>query len=258
MIVPELKRVKTFLGFLSMMVAWSLMNIFYMLFEVLKNGKTSDPSVLFFWSFIYIVFAWLIFLLIPLKKLDPNGKLFSPLVFIFISTLYGTLVSVLLNLLLFQSTETISFLLPLGSLTGFFFGLTYSLLIRSNKLIYLLDRKPGLKIIAFLYPIMISLLIFYLFPKYAPQTAFRFMPSEIRESIVAETIPKFNVGDSLERLKAQLPGYFEGFDDGNGALSFNSHHFSFVIQVHCNKIVRLEYIHGSRSFDASIHSDLRP
>ena len=83
------------------------------------------------------------------------------------------------------------------------------------------------------------------------------MPDEIQAEIIARTIPKFKVGDNIDLLSNALPGYLEHLEDGTGNSSASLQGFAYVIQVHCNKIIRLEYGKNQRDFDSTIYGNLQ-
>ena len=83
------------------------------------------------------------------------------------------------------------------------------------------------------------------------------MPDEIRDKIVAQTIPKYKVGDNFEPLKNSLPGYLGHIDNGTGNMSASMENFAFVLQVNCDKIIRLEYGKNPLNFDNTIYGKLQ-
>ena len=78
MTVPKLNSVKQTLGFLSMTIALTLMNLLYSIYLTSKDGKADDIGVVIFWSGLFIIIAWSIFIIYPLKKLDHTKQLFKP------------------------------------------------------------------------------------------------------------------------------------------------------------------------------------
>ena len=91
----------------------------------------------------------------------------------------------------------------------------------------------------------------------APSLVFRYMPDEIRYKIIARTIPKFKVGDDIERLKNALPGYLDHLNIESGNISETMENFGFVLQVHCSKIIRLEYGKDQKDYDGTIYGKLQ-
>jgi hypothetical protein len=82
------------------------------------------------------------------------------------------------------------------------------------------------------------------------------MPDAIRDSIVIRTIPRYKAGDNFEPLHRALPGYFN-IKNGSGNLAATMENFAFVVQVHCNTIVRLEYAKNPSAIDMTIYSELQ-
>ena len=147
--------------------------------------------------------------------------------------------------------------MPLAALTGYLFGLTYSLLIRSDKIVDLLYHRPFTKIIFFLSPVFILLFFLWLLPAIAPSLVFQYTTDEVRTNIIRHTIPKFKVGDDFEPLRKAFPGYFDNIDNGSVNMSATMKDFAFVLQVNCNKIIRLEYGESQSDIDGTIYGKLQ-
>ncbi|MFT3935932.1 MAG: hypothetical protein QM726_20045 [Chitinophagaceae bacterium] len=254
---PKLNRVKQTFGFFAMTVAWTLMNLSYCIYLVSRDGKADDSGVIIFWSGLFITTAWAIFIIYPLKRLDHSKRLFKPTIFPFITTLYGAITYSIIVGGLFRSFDLIVMFMPLALLTGFVFGLAYSTIIKSERLIDFLIKKPFFKIIFFLSPAIILFFFLWVMPAIFPSLMFRFMPDEIRDKIVARTIPKYKVGDKFEPLKNSPPGYLDHIDNGSGNMSASMENFAFVLQVNCDKIIRLEYGKSPTDFDNTIYGKLQ-
>jgi len=250
----KINRVKQTFGFLSTTIAWILMNLLHSVHLVWSDGKAGESGVIIFWSGLFITIAWAFFIIFPLSKLDHSRQIFKPQIFSFITSLYGALTYSIIVGGLFRSIDLVVAYIPLALLTGLIFGISYSLLIRADKLIDLLIRRPFGKIIFFLSPAILLFFFLWFLPTIAPSLFFRYMPDQIRNKIVARTIPKYKVGDDFETLKNSLPGYF---DNGNGNMSATMPNFAFVLQVNCDKIIRLEYGKYLSDFDNTIYGKLQ-
>jgi len=240
-----------------MTIAWTLMNVLYSIYLAARYGKADDIGVVVFWSGLFIIIAWAIFIIYPLNKLDHSRQLFKLPIFPFISAVYGTLTYSTIVGGLFRSFDLVIMFMPLALLTGLFFGLSYSILIRSDRLVDFLIKRPIFKIVFFLSPAVILFLFLWVMPTIAPSLMFRFMPDEIRDKIVARTIPKYKVGDDFEPLKNSIPGYLDHIDNGSGNMSASMENFAFVLQVNCDKIIRLEYGKRQSDFDNTIYGKLQ-
>lgn len=146
---------------------------------------------------------------------------------------------------------------PLALLTGFFFGLAYSLLIRWNELVRFLNKRPLAGVVAFVSPAIVLFIFLRVLPSIAPSMMFRYMPDAVQDNIVRLTIPKFKVGDDVERLKESLPGYLDHIQNGSGNMSATMEGFGFVLQANCGKIIRLAYGRNSRDYDGTIYGKLQ-
>ncbi|TVZ59232.1 hypothetical protein NA63_1759 [Flavobacteriaceae bacterium MAR_2010_105] len=257
MTTNKTNSIKQSIGFLSMTIAWTIMNLTNSIYIVWEDGEADDSGVIIFWSGLFIAIAWAIFIIWPLGKLDHSKKLFKPLVFTLVSTIYAGLTYLIIIGGIFRSLELVIMFLPQALLTGLIFGLTYSLLIKSEKLIYLLNEKLVVKVIFFLSPLFVLVIFLWLLPFIVPSIVYRFMPDEIRQQIVTKTIPKFKVGDDIELLKNALPGYLDHIENGSGNMSASMENFSFVLQVNCGKIIRLEYGESQNDIDGAIYGKLQ-
>ncbi len=238
----NLKKVNQTLGFFSMTIAWALMNLIYTFYLVWKDGKADDNGVVIFWSGFFITIAWAIFIIWPLNRIDHSRQLFKPQIFPFITGIYGVLAySIIVGSLFRSFFDLVIMFMPLALLTGVIFGLSYSLFIRSDKLILVLTQRPYLKIFFFISPAIILFFSLWVLPTIAPSVVFRYMPEEIRRKIVSNTIRMYKVGDDFNQLKHALPGYFDSFENGSGNMGETSENFGFVLQVNCNKIIRIVY-----------------
>lgn len=238
---------KQTLGFFSMSISWALMNIFHSVYLVAMDGIADDSGVVIFWSGIFIAVAWAVFIIYPLHKLDHSGKLFRPTIFPLLTTFFAGITYAILVGGLFRSSDVVLMFLPLAVVTGFLFGACYALLIRTDKIVNLLYNRPFIKLFFFLSPAFFIIIFLWLLPNIVPTFIFRYTTDEVRMAIVRKTIPKYEVGDDFEPLNQSLPGYFDFFDNGEGNLTATMQDFAFVLQVHCNKIIRLEY--GNSQFD---------
>lgn len=252
-----MNKVKQTIGFFSITIAWALMNLSYSFYLTWKNGKADDIGVIIFWSGLFIVIAWAVFIIFPLSRLDSSNRIFNPKIFPFIATLYAGLTYSFIVGGLFQSIELVNMFLPLALLTGLIFGISYSLFIHSKKFVGFLNNRPFFKITFFLFPVIILLLFLWLLPTIAPALAFRYMPDVIRDKIIAKTIPKYKVGDDFEPLRESLPGYLDHIENGSGNMSASMENFAFVLQVNCDKIIRLEFGKSQSDFDNSIYGKLQ-
>src|SRR5690606_21807488 len=200
MTTQKINNVKHTFGFFSMTIAWTLMNILNSIYLVSEDGKAVDSGVIIFWSGLFITIAWSIFIIWPLSQLDHSKKIFKPQIFTLVSTVYGALTYSIIVGGIFRSFELVTMFLPQAILVGLFFGLAYSILIRQEKLIDLLNQRPLTKTFFFLSPAIILGFFLWFLPLIAPNLVYRFMTDEVRHKIVARTIPKFQVGDEIEPL----------------------------------------------------------
>jgi hypothetical protein len=229
------------LSFLSMAMAWSLVNIYHTLYDVTVYGKEDESGVMIFWSGFFICLAWAIFIVFPLKKLNHSTKLFKPFIFIPVCVIYGALTYVIFIGGIFRDVELVFKFLYLAALTGGLFGLIYIILIKNEKVVMVLSTKFIARLLCFLSPVIILGFFLWLLPNIFPSYVFRFMPDAIKNDIVIKTIPKYKVGDNFTDLEDALPGYFEGGLGYNHEGSEFMPGFEFEFQVKDGKITKLDY-----------------
>jgi hypothetical protein len=256
MTIQRLNTVKQTFGFFAMSISWTLMNVLNSLYQVSAHGEAGDSGVVIFWSALFMTIAWAIFIIYPISKLDHTKRTFRPLTLPFVTGAYGGFVYAILVGGLFRSLDLVTMFLPLALLAGFIFGIAYSQLITSSRLINFLNNQPLWKGIIFLSPALPLFFFLWALPTVVPSLAFRYMPNAIRDDIIRKTIPNYKVGDDFEPLRISLPGYLEYMEGGNANMSATMEDFAFVLQVHCYKIVRLEYGKSSSEVDGTVYGKL--
>ncbi|WP_436516118.1 hypothetical protein [Ekhidna sp. To15] len=233
-----MRKIITTTSFLSILVAWSVSVVATGLYQAWTIGKTDDFGVIVFWSALFELLAWLIFTKPVLTRLNHSKWYFSIYIFPFLTLLYAELVFFILIGWLFLKSEFYVVFFSAG-VVGFSFGLTYSLLINSDRIKKAFESSELLRYSVILYPITFSILFFWAFPQAFPSTAFRVMPDEIQRQIVAKTITRFKVCDDFELLNQALPGYFR-IKDGFGTSGASYGNFRYSMTVKNNRIIYLE------------------
>lgn len=251
-----LKQAISSISFLAILIAWSFGLLSFCAYELLTNGKVDDFGVIIFWSGLFELLAWLIFIWPVLTRLNHQNKFFRFPIFPIITTIYSELVFITLIGWLFFSTDYYVVFVVAGTV-GLTFGIIYLPLIKNNKLVELINTKDWTRLLILAYPVAFLTLFLWVFPLTFPATAFRVMPDQIQHQIIARTIPKFKVGDEIQPLLNALPGYFEHIEDGSMNSFASMENFAFVIQVHCYKIIRLEYGRTQQDFDDTIYGKLQ-
>jgi hypothetical protein len=218
MTTDKIKNINQTLGFFSITVGWTLTNFLYSIYLGWTYGKATDSGVVLSWSGLFIYIAWAIFIIYPLNKLDHNKPIFRRQLFPFVTAGYAGLVYTILVGGLFRDFDLVIMFMPLALSIGLFFGLTYSTLITSDRIINLLNNKPIFKLISFFSPAFILTFFLWLLPTLFPSLVYRYMPDEIQDKIFVKTIVKYKVGDSFEKLRSEVPGHFDKWGD-NGYYS---------------------------------------
>jgi hypothetical protein len=145
----------------------------------------------------------------------------------------------------FVNTEFYEVFVQAGTM-GLIFGLVYNFVTMRGL------KTRNAKLLWHFTPIVILIIFLWLFPILLPAMALRFMPDSIENQIIKRTIKDFRVGDDFTELEQRLPGWFDRnefstFDSGEynstgglGGLKLFGP-FYYTIQVHCNRIVVLQY-----------------
>jgi hypothetical protein len=233
-------------SFIAIIAAWLIMNIGFAIITAIQYGKANDSGVILFWSGIYIVLSWVLFLWLPtvIFKRIKFGKLIyyaAP-----IMAIYAGIVYTLLLGKTFQFSETYRLFLPYSILTGFVYGI----------LVTILNRKKEVKKMLWISVPVISIIFYFIFPQLFPKQALRFMPDEIQDKIVSRIVPKLKVGDeyslnlsrspSLNSYKKSKSGIWainqqKTGKDHNSSLSASNKYISYELEVRNGIITKLNY-----------------
>lgn len=214
MTTDKIKNINQTLGFFSITVGWTLTNLLHSIYLGWTYGKATDSGVVLSWSGIFVYIAWAIFIIYPLNKLDHNKALFRQQIFPFLTAGYAGLAYTILVGGLFRDFDLVIMFMPLALSIGLFFGLTYSALITSDRIVRLLNDKPVFKLVSFLSPVLILTFFLWLLPALFPSLVYRYMPDDIRDKIFVKTIVKYKAGDSFEKLRSEVPGHFDAWGNG--------------------------------------------
>ena len=202
-------------------------------------GLPDDFYPIIFWSGLFEALAWLAFVFPFLKHFDKLVKSTGWL-FPILSALYFEVAFIVLIGWGFFSTG-FNAVYVVAAMVGFTYGVSYLSLSSNKALTQFLAGSLLNRLTVLLYPVLFLFAFLWLFPSIMPSVAFRFMPEEIRQDIIEETLPKFEVGDQFVDLASALPGLFDEQGMVSGNLTFSSGDFQYVLQWHCGYIIRLEY-----------------
>jgi len=237
----KIKNVSKTLGFFAITIGWTLTNLLYSIYLGWTYGKATDSGAVLCWSGLFIYLAWAIFIIYPINKLDHNKLVFREHLFPFVTAGYAGLVYTILVGALFRDFGVVTMFIPLALSIGLFFGITYSKLIKSEKIVRLLNEKPVFKIISFLSPVLILIFFLWLLPTLFPSIVYRFMPNEIQDKIFAKTIVNYKVGDSFTKLETAVPGYFDDLiHNGNGGVNSGGPLIDYDLEVRNDTITKLK------------------
>jgi len=212
----------------------------------MQLGKTDDSGVILFWSGVFILISWIIFIWLPKKVINKLkfGKyiyLASPIMGIYSGVVYTILLGKI-----FDFSETYIFFLPYAIATGVIYGIILTCINFYPKTQnYLLISTP-----------MIAIIYYFLFPLILPSQAFRFMPDITQDTIVSRIIPKLKVGDEYKLYLTKLPNLnlYKGFhseiwatkaqdipEDYSTSMSASNEFISYSLEVEDGIITQLNY-----------------
>lgn len=233
-------------SFIATITAWLIMNISFAIITAFQYGKTNDSGVILFWSGIYIVMSWLLFLWLPTVIFTKMkfGKLIS--IAAPIMAIYAGIVYTLLLGKTFQFSETYRLFLPYSIFTGFIYGL----------LITILNHKKEVNKMLWISIPVISISFYFIFPQVLPKQALRFMPDEIQDKIVSRIVPKLKVGDEYSLNLNRSPSINSHKDSKSGiwaikqqntgkdyksSLTASNKYISYEIEVENGIIKKVNY-----------------
>ena len=226
------------ISFLAMVLGWIAQTLTHILWSIwiFGNAAGGDLGVVLFWSSFFILVFSGLFILIPRKGIIRLAEGTNIFLFSLVSGCYS-----LIGFTLLIGWAFLAFGGFLGVfLDAFFCGLVFGVAFHLFWNHWRHKFKETHAFTILLSPLLFLLLFLVAFPKLCPSYAYPFMPKSIRHEILANTIPKFKLGDTLSDLQKALPGEFE-FEDCHGSQGASLENFQYVIEVNCCKIVRIEY-----------------
>jgi hypothetical protein len=236
----DIKGSKQIIGFLSMTIAWATLNISYSIHHAFRNGTVTESGVMIFWTGLFIVLSWLIFIIYPLGRLDSNRQLFKPTIFPFVTAIYGGIAFIILVGGIFRDLNLVLRFLHQSLFVGLIFGLVYSTLIRHQRFNSLI-KKPVVKIFCVLTPLLLVTFFLWLLPTLFPSTMYRFMPDEIQDRIFVKTIKGFKVGDSFQDLDNKVPYKFNSTSSTFGS-NYSGPLLDYSMEVRNDTIIKLDIV----------------
>lgn len=139
----------------------------FCLYEFLTNGKVDDFGVIIFWSGVFELLAWLIFIWPVLIRLNHQSKFFSFPIFPIITTIYSELVFIMLIGWGFLSTDYYVVFVVAGTV-GLTFGIVYLILIKNSRLVELVNTRESTRLLILAYPVIFLALFLWVFPRTFP------------------------------------------------------------------------------------------
>ncbi|MFM1772504.1 MAG: hypothetical protein RLZZ71_1646 [Bacteroidota bacterium] len=190
-----------------------------------------DP---WFSIFLGILLMPLVVLLIELTMKLKLSKLTC-----FLPVIIASILSLIAGAIL-QSTGLGTFFMmePFVFVFGFIAVFTYFVLIKLESRIERLPKwftQFGMALL----PVVMLVLYLVIFPGVFPSKAFQFMPQEIQDEIIKETLSEIHVGDSFSKIDSALPGKFK-VTDGYTRASRSGENMSYELIIKNNTVVYIE------------------
>jgi hypothetical protein len=177
---------KQVLGFFSISLAWMITMIILFIHRRIIYGWPMGVRLIATWSAMFVLVAWAVFIILPLAILNHSRKIFRIQFLPFVTGIYGMAIYSLFIYYLFGSIDVLLMFLIWALIIGVLFGLIYSTLISSQRLIALLNQKPVLKIFTPLGPLILSAVLWWLLPAFP---AFTKPPKGDNERILTNNWP---------------------------------------------------------------------
>ena len=141
------------ISFLSILIAWSVSIIATGLFQIQIDGKIEDFGLIVFWSALFELLAWLIFIRPVIPRLIHKTWLFRPYIFPLVALIYAEIVFMILIGWLFLKSGFLVVFFSAG-VVGLTFGLTFSILIKSEKIQHLFTKSKFWRYAIIGYPVI--------------------------------------------------------------------------------------------------------
>nr|WP_298994638.1 hypothetical protein [uncultured Polaribacter sp.] len=225
-------------SFLSLTLGWIGLIITHIILSNLRyeNASGGDTGVVLFWSSFFLLIFYVLFILIPQKRIIKLSEKLNLALFTFFSGIYSLIgFTILVGWGFLMANHFYEVFLD-AFVCGLIFGLTFHLIWNKKR-----EKLKQIHLIPILtLPFIFLFIYLFAFPKLLPSYAYNTVPQYIKHDILRNTIPKFKVGDELSELQQALPGEFD-FENCYGSRGASLEKFQYVIEVNCCKIVRIEY-----------------
>lgn len=241
-----------FISFVSLSIGWIGLVLTHILWSFFKYEDASggETGVVIFWSGLFSLLFYLLFILLPKKVITKQLETKSFIEFTIGSGLYSLLGFTVLIGWLFLNSDFFGVFID-AFVAGLIFGTTFWYFWNKSELNF---ESVITKLIGYLIPIVF--LIFYLkiFPSLFPTIAYNYVPSTIKNDIEIKTLSKIKIGDSIEEIKDKLPGFI-GYEECIGSRAGQYDKFQFRLQWNCCKVVDIEV--GERgSFSSTLGGEI--
>lgn len=225
------------ISWLSLTIGWIALIITHIVWSNIEynNASGGDTGVVIFWASFFLLIFYLLFVLLPRKRIVYLAENLNLVTFVVLFAIYSLISFIVLIGWIFLKSNFAGVFID-AFVFGLFFGFTFHFVWSRHR--ELVKQKHSL---LFLFlPFVFLLFYLYIFPRVLPSYAFKAVPQFVRYEIIKRTIPHFKVGDSMYDLEKALPGEFK-FEECEGSGGALYEDFQYVVVVKCCKIARLEY-----------------
>lgn len=225
------------ISFVSMSIGWIGLIITHIGWSVLnyKNASAGDTGVIIFWSGLFSLLFYLLFIVFPQNFIRKQLEERSLIEFSIGSAFYSLFGFTILIGWGFLLTDFYGVFID-AFVAGLTFGITFWLIWNKNGSYF---DSIGSRTIGYLIPCIFLIIYLKLFPLIFPSFAYNYVPRSIKNKIEIKTLSNIKIGDSIEDIKSKLPGFLR-YDDCRGSRAGQYEKYDFRLQWNCCKIVDVE------------------
>lgn len=220
-----------------MSIGWIGLIVTHIIWSVINYNDASggDTGVIIFWSGLFSLLFYLLFVILPKKFIKNQIEQRSFLEFTIGSAFYSLIGFIILIGWLFLQSDFYGVFLD-AFIAGLIFGGTFWWIWNKKEVSF---KSTPSKILGYLIPFLFLVIYLKVFPNLFPKFAYNHVPQSIQNEIEIQTLSKVKIGDSIEDIKNQLPGFI-GYEECKGSRAGQYEKYEFRLQWNCCKVVDIE------------------
>ncbi len=206
---------------------WSVINY--------NDASGGDTGVIIFWSGLFSLLFYLLFVILPKKFIKRQIEQRRLLEFSIGSAFYSLIGFIILIGWGFLNSDFYGVFLD-AFIAGLIFGGTFWWIWNKKEERF---KSTLSKIFGYSIPFLFLAIYLKIFPNLFPKYAYNHVPQSIQNEIEIQTLSKVKIGDSIEDIKNQLPGFI-GYEECKGSRAGQYEKYEFRLQWNCCKVVDIE------------------